>query len=212
MTTLLHIPASPNPGTSRTRRVAARFIEGYAARHPRTDVQELDIWSADLPAFDAEMIAAKFAVLRATDASEAQRALWQRAVRFAQAFNAADLYVIGVPMWNFGVPYRLKHYMDIVTLPGQNWRWSAAEGYVPLLQGKQAVLVYSSAGDYPVSPIDARDHQKPLMRQWLAFLGVEDIREISIAPTLAGAAEVQGAVQQALLEADAHAAALVSLR
>lgn len=212
MTTLLHIPASPNPGTSRTRRVAARFIEGYAARHPRTDVQELDIWSADLPAFDAEMIAAKFAVLRATDASEAQRALWQRAVRFAQAFNAADLYVIGVPMWNFGVPYRLKHYMDIVTLPGQNWRWSAAEGYVPLLQGKQAVLVYSSAGDYPVSPIDARDHQKPLMRQWLAFLGVEDIREISIAPTLAGAAEVEGAVQQALLEADAHASALVSMR
>ena len=212
MTTLLHIPASPNPGTSRTRRVAARFIEGYAARHQRTDVQELDIWSADLPAFDAEMIAAKFAVLRATDASEAQRALWQRAVRFAQAFNAADLYVIGVPMWNFGVPYRLKHYMDIVTLPGQNWRWSAAEGYVPLLQGKQAVLVYSSAGDYPVSPIDARDHQKPLMRQWLAFLGVEDIREISIAPTLAGAAEVEGAVQQALLEADAHAAALVSMR
>lgn len=212
MTTLLHIPASPNPGTSRTRRVAARFIEGYAARHPRTDVQELDIWSADLPAFDAEMIAAKFAVLRATDASEAQRALWQRAVRFAQAFNAADLYVIGVPMWNFGVPYRLKHYMDIVTLPGQNWRWSAAEGYVPLLQGKQAVLVYSSAGDYPVSPIDARDHQKPLMRQWLAFLGVEDIREISIAPTLAGAAEVERSLQQALQEADAHAAALVSMR
>lgn len=212
MTTLLHIPASPNPGTSRTRRVAAGFIEGYAARHPRTDVQELDIWSADLPAFDAEMIAAKFAVLRATDASEAQRALWQRAVRFAQAFNAADLYVIGVPMWNFGVPYRLKHYMDIVTLPGQNWRWSAAEGYVPLLQGKQAVLVYSSAGDYPVSPIDARDHQKPLMRQWLAFLGVEDIREISIAPTLAGAAEVERSLQQALQEADAHAAALVSMR
>ena len=125
MTSLLHIAASPERPGSRTRAVAARFIEAFSRHRPAARVEALDIWQAALPPFDADMIAAKFAVLRGTDATAAQRALWDSAVAFSRHFNAADLYVFGVPMWNFGVPYRLKHYIDLVTLPGQNWRWSA---------------------------------------------------------------------------------------
>lgn len=208
MTRLLHIPASPSRTASRTRAVAARFIAEYRRHRPSTEVHELDIWSADLPPFDADMIAAKFAVLRSTEATPAQRALWQRAVAFSEAFNAADLYVLGVPMWNFGVPYRLKHLIDVVTLPGQNWRWSAQEGYVPLLRNKKAVVVYSSAGDYPRDAPHARDHQKPLVREWLAFLGVAEVQEINVAPTLAPPAQVERSLEEALREAGALAAAL----
>jgi hypothetical protein len=71
---------------------------------------------------------------------------------------------------NYGIPYRLKHYIDIVTLPGQNWSWTRAEGYQPLLRGKRAALVYSSAGDFsqPAASSGAyEDFQKPFMRQWL---------------------------------------------
>ena len=208
MQRLLHIPASPPRAGSRTRAVATRFIEQYSRSHPGLAVEELDIWSADLPPFDEAMIAAKFAVLRGTTASEQQRALWERAVRFSAAFNAADIYVFGVPMWNFGIPYRLKHYIDIVTLPGQNWRWSAAEGYVPLLAGKKAIVVYSSAGDYPVHQASERDHQKPQMREWLAFLGIHDVREVGVAPTLAAPDKVAAAVQDAMAQADDMAAAM----
>lgn len=70
------------------------------------------------------MIEAKFAVLRATNATEEQKRRWQGAVRLSRAFNAADKYVFSLPMWNFGIPYILKHYIDIVTLPGENWLWT----------------------------------------------------------------------------------------
>lgn len=200
MQSLLHIAASPDRQHSRSRAVAARFIQTYAGIRS-VSVRKLDIWATDLPHFDEEMIAAKFAVLRAASATQAQQAIWNRAVEISRSFNEADLVVLSVPMWNFGVPYRLKHFMDIVTLPGQNWRWTRQEGYVPLLHGKQAVVVYSSAGDYPVATIDQRDHQKPLMREWLRFLGITDVSELNVAPTLGDSADVERSLRRALADA-----------
>jgi len=112
-------------------------------------------------------------------------------------------------MWNYGVPYRLKHYIDVVTLPGQNWSWSRAEGYRPLLQGKRAVLVYSSAGDFsPEAPKPYEDFQKPYMRQWLRFIGVEVVDEIAVAPTLADP-ERLAQVKAATARRARHAASLL---
>ena len=85
-------------------------------------------------------------------------------------------------MWNFSVPYPLKHFIDVVTLAGENWSWSKAEGYKSLLSGKKAVLISASAGDY--GPGDMSDFQKPYLRRWLNFIGIIDIHEISVAPTL----------------------------
>ena len=62
---------------------------------------------------------------------------------------------------------------------------SRAEGYKSLLLRKKALLVYASAGDYGVS--DPCDFQKPYLRRWLNFIGVTDIQEINVAPTLAAA-------------------------
>lgn len=205
MQSLLCISASPHRQLSRSGAVATRFVQTYVQARAAVQVRDLDVWTTDLPDFDGEMIAAKFAVLRGTSATPAQQALWNRAVAVSRAFNQADLYVLSVPMWNFGVPYRLKHFMDIVTLPGQNWRWSRQEGYVPLLPGKRAVVVYSSAGDYPVARIDPRDHQKPLVREWLRFLGIDDVRELNVAPTLADPADVERSLQRALDDAQALA-------
>ncbi len=73
-----------------------------------------------------------------------------------------------------------------ITLPGENWAWSPGEGYRALHPAKRAALVYSSAGAYPLHPDeDPSDFQKPYMRRWLRFLGVEDVYEITVGPTLA---------------------------
>src|SRR5690606_33519532 len=109
----------------------------------------------------------KFAVLQARNATPEQVARWAQAVSLSRAFNRADVYVFSLPMWNFGIPYRLKHYIDVVTLPGQNWSWSRADGYRPLLTGKEAVLIYSSAGDFAPDgrSVDGyTDFQQPYMR------------------------------------------------
>lgn len=185
MAHVLHVSASPGGEDSRTLALADAFLDAWRQAHPAGTHETADVWNLELPEFDASMIAAKFAVLRAQDATAEQEAQWDRAVRVSQQFNRADVYVFSLPMWNYGLPYRLKHYIDIVTLPGQNWRWSRDEGYQPLLSGKRAFLTYSSAGDFSEGATPQyQDFQKPYMRQWLRFLGIEVAGEVALAPTL----------------------------
>jgi FMN-dependent NADH-azoreductase len=199
---ILHIQASPSGLRSRSNATALYFLEEHQAHHPEVEIDTLNLWDVDLPAFDATMIAAKFAVLRAQTATEEQRRRWQGAVQIARRFNAADKYVFSLPMWNFGIPYRLKHYIDVVTLPDENWTWSPDGGYRGLLHGKRAALVYSSAGDYPVGlPSHEKDFQKPYMRTWLNSLGIDDVVEVTAAPTLAAPDAVAAALERAQLEA-----------
>jgi FMN-dependent NADH-azoreductase len=209
MTHLVYIEASPMQGASTSITVAAAWLEAYRQAHPDDTVDTINVWDIDLPPFDADMIAAKFAVLRAQNATAPQQALWARAVAVSQRFNAADRYLFSLPMWNFGIPYRLKHFIDVVTLPGQNWSWSRQAGYQALLPGKSATLMYSSAGPYPLQPDeDDSDFQKPYMRRWLRFLDIEVTAEISAAPTLVPpeelAATKAGAVERARALASAR--------
>lgn len=184
--TVLYIEASPLKQRSHTIEVARAFLDAYRNARPDDTIDALDLWAEDLPPFDGPTIEAKFAVLRKNEFTPLQQAKWSAVQAASRRFNAADKYVFSVPMWNFGVPYKLKHYIDVVTLAGENWTWSRELGYQALLSGKQAVLIYSSAGPYELTlPAHAADFQKPYLRHWLSFIGVHDVEEINVAPTLA---------------------------
>jgi FMN-dependent NADH-azoreductase len=186
MPTLLHIEASPLKPRSHTIETARAFLSAYAESHPDDTIETVDLWTETLPPFDGTTIDAKFAVLRRNEFTPPQAARWRAVREVSRRFNNADKYVFSVPMWNFGIPYPLKHYIDVVTLAGENWTWTREDGYRSLLTGKKAVLIYSSAGAYPLalSP-DPADFQKPYLRHWLSFIGIRDIEEINVAPTLA---------------------------
>lgn len=183
MSRLLYIEASPLESRSHTVAVSRAFLDEYRAVHPRDEIERLDLWQVALPPFDAQTIEAKFAVLRRNQFTAEQLDRWEAVRRVSQHFNVADKYVFSVPMWNFGVPYVLKHYIDVVTLPGENWTWSREAGYGTLLSGKKALAVYASANLHEQVGEGADDFQKPFMRRWLRFIGVEDIHEITLAPT-----------------------------
>ncbi|WP_186310801.1 FMN-dependent NADH-azoreductase [Paraburkholderia sp. BCC1886] len=186
MSHLLYIEASPGELNSHSSQVASRYIESRTQSGPVTSVQRLNLWEETLPAFDRKVIEAKFAVLRKKEFSTDQLEAWTKVKRFADEFCSADEYVLSVPMWNFSVPYVLKHYIDVITLADVNWIWSPESGYKGLLKDKSATLIYSSASDYPLGPdYHPHDFQKPYLRKWLNFIGVEDIQEINVAPTLA---------------------------
>jgi FMN-dependent NADH-azoreductase len=205
MARLLHIEASPLKARSQSTSVAERFLRAYRSARPEDDILKIDLWNVNLPPFDAETIGAKFAVLRTQSFTPEQWERWEAVRAIARRFNAADKYVFSVPMWNFGVPYPLKHFIDVVTLPGENWTWSRAKGYESLLSGKKALLIYSSANDYAGENRDS-DFLKPYMRRWLRFIGVHSIREIEIAPTLADAESVAAKRAAAIEEAESIAA------
>lgn len=201
MSKLLYIEASPTKGRSNTIAVAETFLEAYRAAHPDDEIERLDLWKTVLPPFDGDTIDAKFAVLRTKQFTPAQFERWDAVRRVSRHFNSADKYVFSVPMWNFGVPYIFKHYIDVVTLPGENWTWSRAAGYGTILSGKKALAIYSSASPHIEVGEGADDFHRPFIRQWLRFIGVKDIHEIAVAPTLSDPETL------AKLKADALAAA-----
>jgi FMN-dependent NADH-azoreductase len=208
MTRILHIKASPSRHHSRSEHAAQAFIDTLMSELPSAELDVIDVWNLALPEFDETMLEAKFAVLRSRDATAEQQRRWSEAVRISQRFNRADLYVFSIPMWNFGIPYRLKHFIDVVTLPGENWSWSREHGYKALLANKQAVVVASSANvhDDDVPPGFARnDFQRPYMRRWLKFIGIDVVKEIRVSPTLTDPDEVKRIEAQAEAEGRAFA-------
>jgi FMN-dependent NADH-azoreductase len=198
MNRVLYIEASPLKPRSHTIAAANAFLAAYREHNPRDVIETIDLWQTTLPPFDGPTIEAKFAVLRKQVFTPEQEQKWLAVRAVSRRFNAADKYVFSIPMWNFGLPYPLKHYIDVVTLADENWSWSRAEGYRPLLSGKKAILIYSSAGDYPLTePSHPADFQKPYMRKWLDFIGVRDRLEINVAPTLTDAAPLAETKQRA---------------
>lgn len=199
MSRLLYIEASPNKAASNSIAVARAFLERYRQTHPQDEIDTIDVWDIDLPPFDADMIGAKFAVLRTTEATAAQRARWAEATAVARRFNAADKYLIATPMWNYSLPYRLKHYIDVATLAGENWFWTRAEGYVGLLKNRKAALICTSANEHaaPAPGTDGDDYQKGLLRRWLRLIGIDDVAEITLAPTLTDADSLAASRQRA---------------
>ena len=89
-----------------------------------------------LPAFDGDKVAAKMNAIAGQSRNAEQKTAWDQIVEIANRFIAADRYLFAVPMWNGGIPYRLKHYIDIIHQPGLLWGLKPDTGYFGLLRGK----------------------------------------------------------------------------
>src|SRR5262245_65128633 len=115
MTTLLHVSASPRGAESESLALAERFLDGYRQSDPEADVEHWDLWDGTLPAFGPDAVAAKMAVFAG---EEPVGDGWARATETFRRFDDADLYLFSVPMWNHGVPYILKQFIDVISQPG----------------------------------------------------------------------------------------------
>lgn len=183
MGTILYLQASPRGERSHSIAVGDAFLREYTHRHPETTATTLNLYETDLPPFDALAAQGKYAIMHGEETPTEARAAWARVEAVIQTFTAADLYLLAVPMWNFGIPYRLKHYIDLVCQPTYTFEVGEA-GYAGLLQDRRAVIAYASGGEYSAMP--ELDHQKPYLRQILGFMGIKDQHEVVAAPTMAG--------------------------
>lgn len=209
MSKLLHIEASPRGARSSSVTVAKHFVDAYKAAHPSDTVETLDLWHAKLPEFDGSTIDAKYAVMHGQQHTPDQAKAWQAVVDIANQFKSADKYVFSLPMWNFGVPYKLKHYIDLLVQPGLAFSFSPDTGYQGLVTGKPAVTIYARGGAYgPGSGAEGYDAQSKYLKQILGFIGFTDVKEIFVEPTLASATSKEEAIAKANPEAEAFARAL----
>ena len=210
MSTLLYIQASPRAERSYSRAVADALVEAYGQAHPDDRVVTRDLFRMELPAFDGAALEAKYAILHGQDPSSDQQKAWAGVEAVINEFKSADRLVFAVPMWNFGVPYRLKQYMDVIIQPGYTFSFSPESGYTGLVKDRPAVVVYARGGEYAEgTDMAAYDLQKPTVDGLLRFIGFEDIRSIVVEPTLAGGPDTAAARKAAAVtEAEEIAATL----
>jgi FMN-dependent NADH-azoreductase len=198
MAKLLHVQASPRGSRSASREVAQRFLEAYRAANPGDTIETLDVWRADLPELDGAAVDAKYAVLHGLPHTPEQGRAWQAVARVAEHFKSADKYLVSLPMWNFGVPYRLKQYVDLLVQPGLTFRFTPGEGYQGLVTGKPLAAIYARGGAYGRgSGAEGLDQQSAYLRQILGFIGFTGVREIFVEPTLASPTSAEEAVAAA---------------
>jgi FMN-dependent NADH-azoreductase len=209
MTKLLYIQASPRGEESKSAQVAEAYLAALREMNPDLKVDTFSVWDTDLPVFDGNKVAAKINVMTGQDQNAVQKTAWEQIVEIAGRFVYADRYLFAVPMWNSGIPYRLKHYIDIIHQPGLLWGLKPETGYFGLLENKHATLVLTSgayAESFP-SPAYGVDLHSTYMRAWLNQAGITAIDEIRFQPTLLTqnpAGDFERAKQTAIDLAETH--------
>ena len=198
---IFYIKASPRSGRSHSVAVADAFIEAYRGCNPKDEIAVLDLFTTDLPTFDGLAVQAKYTILHGKEHSKEEESAWRAVELVIGEFKSADKYVFAIPMWNFGIPYRLKQYIDILVQPGYTFSYTAEEGYKGLVTGKPALVVYARGGEYaPGTPSETYDFQKRYVETVLGFMGFTDVRPIIVEPTLQGGPEVAKSKRAAAIE------------
>jgi FMN-dependent NADH-azoreductase len=187
MAKLLYIESSPRKKRSASIAVSDAFLQEYRSAHPQDEVVVLDLWKRELPSFDGDVI-------------DAQKKAWNNVERCITEFKDADKFVISLPMWNFSIPYKLKHYIDLLVQPGYTFSYSPDSGYKGLVTGKEMLLICARGGAYGAETgAQHLDLQLRYMETILGFIGFQNIQSIVIEPTLA-APEVKDSALQAAKE------------
>ena len=174
---ILQINSSILAANSASNRLAAELVDGLLQRDPRATVTRRDLGADPVPHLDGAALQGLGKGLSQTLIEELQR---------------ADVIVIGLPMYNFGIPSQLKAWIDHVAVARLTFRYTdkGAEG---LLRGKKAYVVAARGGRHAGTPGDT---QTPYLRQLLGFLGITDV-EFVYAEGLAMGAESRDTALQA---------------
>src|ERR1700693_2464101 len=169
MSTLLQINASIQGENGQSSQLANRFVAAWRRQHPASRVLRRDLAADPVPHLTAERFGA---FLTAPEQrNDSQRAIAQYSDALIEELRKADVIVLGLPMYNFGVPSQLKAYFDHIARAGHTFNYTA-QGPVGLLEGKQVYVFAARGGLYDGAPLDT---QTPYVRDFLGFLGMQDI-------------------------------------
>jgi FMN-dependent NADH-azoreductase len=166
---ILQINSSARREASHSTRLATRIVARLRAAHPETTLTVRDLTAVPHPVLDEAALGALFTPASQRTAEQAARVALDDAL-IAQV-EAADIVVLGVPMYNFGVPAQLKNWIDAIARAGVTFRYTekGAEG---LLKGKKVYVALARGGRYRNTPADT---QVPYLTTVLGFLGMTDV-------------------------------------
>ncbi len=179
---LLHIIASPRGQKSHTLHISSEFLSALRAKYPDLEVEDLDLFTANLPDVFWGEVAAKYLLMGGGILDEEAQLAWNKIEKHSKAFLHADIYLISSPMWNFSIPYKLKQYIDIIMQAGILFKFTE-KGVEGLAKNKKMFCITSRGSDYgPASGMNQLDFQEPYLRSIFGFAGITDISFINAQP------------------------------
>lgn len=174
MTKLLHIDSSPLGAHSVSRLLTAQIVDAWLKARPGTVVEHLDL-AANAPShLDQDSLGFRLGLEDAslTDAQRKENAISEALV---SQFLAADVVVVGAPMYNFSVPSQLKAWIDRVAQAGRTFRYTEA-GPQGLAGNKKVIVASSRGGAYFNQPeLAALEHQESYLKAVFGFFGITDV-------------------------------------
>lgn len=144
-----------------------QLLDHWLNRHKPSQITERNLVEDPIPHLDGE----RFAAINAGTPEPAQRQIQALSDTLIDEIDAADEIVIGLPMYNFGVPSQLKAWMDHLARAGKTFQYTAT-GPQGLLKNKPVTIIATRGGAYADTE---NDHQAPFVRQFLGFIGLTDV-------------------------------------
>ncbi len=199
MSKLLHIDSSILGGNSVSRQLTAQIVASWRAAHPATQVTYLDL-AVDTPShLSADSLGFRMPAGTATLSETAQR---ENAISEAlvSQFLAADVVVIGAPLYNFSIPTQLKAWIDRIAQAGRTFTYTD-KGPVGLAGGKTIIVASTRGGMYSTSDAgNAMEHQESYLKTIFSFFGVTDVRFVRAEGLAMGEAGKAAALASAELD------------
>ncbi|EIC28408.1 MULTISPECIES: FMN-dependent NADH-azoreductase [Methylomicrobium] len=191
MKTLLQINSSIFSSGGQSSQLADQFVAAWHSHHPNARMILRDLAQVPLPHLDAQRVAAFFTAPEAR--TPEQQAFAAESDALIDEIKQAEILVIGLPMYNFGIPSTLKAYFDHIARAGITFRYTA-NGPEGLLTGKKAYVFATRGGLYAGTPLDS---QTGYVRNFLGFLGIADVQFVYAEGLNMGEASKEAALAEA---------------
>jgi FMN-dependent NADH-azoreductase len=180
---ILNIVTSPRGEQSVSTTIVNAFLSEFREHVFGVTVDRLDVWQEQLPEFDAEAINAKYKGVSGESMTPIEATTWARIKELALRFQQADRIVLGVPMWNFSVPYKLKQLIDLSSQRNMLFTFDG-KSYGPSLSIDKAFVAYvrgqsDDAGLKAVSP-PGFEYLSGYIEFWLRFIGVRNVVSLTV--------------------------------
>jgi FMN-dependent NADH-azoreductase len=198
MKNILVVLSSPRGGQSYSHQFASHIVDDLKSRHPDAKVVVRDVAKEPLPHVDEAFVSGR--VLTHEKRSPAEAASVGRADVLLDELVAADVLVLAVPMYNFGLPSSLKAWIDHIVLPGRAFSYSE-KGPEGLLKGKKAVLVVARGGVYD-GAMQKLDFQESYLRSVLGFIGITNVHVVRVEGVAMGEAALKNAFASAKAQSE----------
>ena len=190
-TTLLQLNTSIFSSHGQSSRLADSFVAKWRTANPGAEIIVRDLARDPLPHLDAQRFGAFIA--KPDSRTPAQQGVVDYSDELIGELKRADVIVVGLPMYNFGVPSTLKAYFDHVARAGETFRYTA-KGPLGLLTGKKAYIFATRGGNYAGT---ALDFETSFVRQFLQFVGIEEVEFVYAEGLAIGDASRQAALTAA---------------